>query len=138
MQCLEVCLFTFGFKKMTNELFSINCQFSEMCILWSFFVQDEDQEEETELLYSSGQQQQQRLLNLHHYVGHSLIKHQPHTTTPPPTFRPLSRTQPHPAAFQQKNHKQGQPKPQTESEQSEFMSQGRHEKSPKLLTLDLS
>ena len=105
-----------------------------------FFVQDEDQEEETELLYSSGQQQQQqqRLLNLHHYVGHSLIKHQPHTTTPPPTFRPLSRTQPHPAAFQQKNHKQGQPKPQTESEQSEFMSQGRHEKSPKLLTLDLT
>ncbi len=64
-----------------------------MCNKKVLFInwQDEDQEEESELLYASGKHQ--RMLNLHHYVGHSLIKHQPQTTTPPPTFRPLSRWQ---------------------------------------------
>lgn len=67
--------------------------------------QDEDQEEEAELIFTSGQQQQQQPVhNLHHYVGHSLIKQ---TTTPPPTFRSLSRSQPHATSFQHKNHKPG-------------------------------
>jgi hypothetical protein len=91
-----------------------------------------DEEEESELVYhQSGhaqqhpqqqqqqqqhpQQQQQRSLNLQHYVGHSLVKHQAPTTPPPPTptptptsgFRPLSRIQ-HQQHYQPKHHKPGQ------------------------------
>lgn len=68
--------------------------------------QEEDQDEENDPHF--GHQHQQRPNNFQHYVGHSLIRQQ-QGLPPPPTFRPLSRTQ---AAYPQKVHKQGL-KPQT-------------------------